>query len=655
MTQGRRTYEEALEQYSQSANISSRKLWEEMYNSSIEDPESFWSKWAGELLTWERDWEKALDYDFQHGQIRWFQGGAINACFNCLDRHLDSISTRPALLWMAADLKETRIVTYQELHKDVNKFASLLKSLGVRKGDRVAIYLPRIPETIIAMLACARIGAIHCNIFIEYSYRSLCHRVRACGAKALISGATARVKNRVLELRPILDQALGSCSSLESLVLVNGAPWERDANEGKVISWRESREDPSLPDYTPWETIGSEDPLFVNYVGAAALKPMGLVFATAGYLLHAAMSGKFIYDLKDEEIIWNCHDISFVGGHAYGVYSPLVLGQTSVIFEGSPGDQGMAGLAGVISEFKVTRLSLSPSEAHALMDDDKGAPNADWDFSSLKLTAITEEIATEKAFSWMFQRLGGGRAPVLNPYSLSEGGGLLISPFPAMDRCDNTGSGRPFFGVKPVILNPDTGEPARRPMEEGALCLEKPAPGMAVTLFNDHERFVENYFLRAPDYFFTGDAAIEDQQGEYRIIGRIDDLINRAGHRIGVPELEDALFESESVDDAAVVGFPDPEKGVGVYAFVELEEGVEGNENLKQEIKAKVKEIIGDFAVIDIIQWTETLPRTPSGKLLRVLLQRIASGNLEDLGEAASIAEPDLLESLIQGRPDMGS
>lgn len=652
MIKGRRGYDSVLAHCAKTATISSRDQYEDMYDDCLRDPEGFWSRWARRLLVWERESDSVLDHDFEAGRVQWFEGGVISPCFNCLDRWLDSRAHKPALHWISSDLVETKTLSYKELFNEVTKFAALLRGNGVGKGDRVVLYLPVIPETVVAMLACSRIGAIHCNVFSGYSAQALARRINDCSAKALVTTEYDRGGAGVKELGVVARKAVQSSPSIEFTIFMETREAENASGRHREISWKDAKEDHGLSDGEPFEPMASEDPLFITPVSGPTLKPTCLVHGAGGYLLYAAMVMKFIYDAGENDNLWFSGDTSTISGHTLSVYGPLSLGLCSVLYEGAPNLAGPKGPAKIIETFRVSHFIALPSRIKRIMEEFPEGPEG-FDLSSLKLLGLTEEIPGDDALDWMFSVLGEGKRPLINSYSLSEGGGPMISTFPAIDPLDYPHCGRPFFGIRPVVLNPDTGERAGHPDEEGALCFEAPWPGMAHSAFDDHERFLENYMLRAPGLFFSGDGAKRDEQGYYHALGRIDDVINVEGRRLSIPELEAAILDHDSVEDAAVVGYPHPIKGSGVYAFVELEEGTEIFDELKWALNGKVHERIGDFMDLDVIQWTDTLPRTPSGKLLRVLLQRIAAGNTEDLGAAAEIAETEILEDLIKGRKDI--
>lgn len=649
---GLQGYQAALEKYSKTANIRSLAQYEEMYNISINDPAQFWADWAEELLVWEKQWEEVVSSNFETAAISWFKGGVINPCFNLLDRWLDSRGNQPAIYWISEDLKETLTVTYEDLYKKVNKYSALLKSRGVKKGDRVVIYLPNLVESIVALLSCSRIGAIHCNVYFGHSSQALSYRIDDCSAKVLITSGSHPDNNSGKKNGRIAVEVANALQSIETIILVDAPVDSKYEQDGKIVWLKEVYTDSSVQDNIACEPMDSEDPLFIIYTGLPSSKPKGLTHTVGGYLLYSAMTTKFVHDAQNKDILWHGDHISSIAGHTYSVYGPLTLGLSSVICQGTVHDMGLRSSLEVISKFKVSVFSALPSAVRSIVDDDKELFNV-YDTSALRLLALTEQNSDDQLNQWMFHELGRGECPVINPFCISEGGGYTFFSIPAVDLTGPESCGRPFFGVQPVILNPDTGEPAKHPDEEGALCFHGPWPGMARTFYNDHERFVESYFLRAPNYFFAGDGARQDRDGLYHVVGRIDDVINVNGHRIGIPEFEYALFEHEMVDDAAVVGVPHEKRGVVVYAFVELDERATRDDALVLELNQKIEETIGSFVKLDAVQWTDVLPRTPTGKLLRLLLQRIALGKVEDLGEAAGLTDQETLEDLIRGRKEI--
>lgn len=645
-------YEVVLDEFRRTAHIKSAQEYDELYRRSVTSPEEFWAELADEHLSWEKKWDSVLTCDFDEARIEWFGGGTLNAAHNCVDRHLDRRADVPALRWEANDQSRSDTITYKELHERTIACAAMLQAHGIGRGDRVVTVLPTIPELPIIMLACARIGAVHCTVHPGFSPSSIAHRITTCEARIVITCDTGLVDGAMLDVKAGVDEALKECPSVETVVVVQRADGSQSLSGPKEKAWTEALSDPGLPTEVPPEPMGSEDPLFVLFISGATGKPKAIVHTHAGYLLYASLTTRLVLDAKNHDILWHFDDINRITGHSYAVYGPLLNGLTSMIFEGLNKEEGLSRVIDTATRHGVTKLMVQPSTVRVLSAGADKALSVD-ESPELQLIALTEELLDEDTWTLCYESLGRRRCPVLNAYGQTETGGLIIAPVPAVSDVQPGSSGKPFFGIEPVILDPDTGEEVTHPHQEGVLCARRPWPGIARTVWDDHERFLESYFLRVPGFFFTGDGAKRDEDGNYLITGRIDDVLNVAGRRLGIPEVETALVTTDIVGEAAVVGFPHPVKGTGIYAFVMPADGSDRSERVKQELIEHVQKQIGDFAEIDVIQWTDTLPRTPSGKLLRVLLQRIAAGRLEDLGDAAAMADPDVVEHLVQGRMEL--
>jgi acetyl-CoA synthetase len=652
MSEAPEGYDAVLEKYRKTARIKSIPDYEELYRKSLSLPEEFWGEKAGEYLSWEKRWDFVLRFDMEEAEVEWFGGGVLNAAYNCVDRHAEKQPDKTALLRQGDAADRSVSITYEDLRLRVTKVAAALKARGVERGDRVVLHLPAIVELPVAMLACARIGAVHCAVSEGYGAEALTYRINDCKAKVVVTADAGMVSGEEAPLKPNVDSAVKECPSVETILVVKRSEEETELEGPGRTWWHEAIEDPSLPASVPPEPMGAEDPLFILYVGGGTGKPKGLVHTHGGYLLHAAMTTSLILDMKDDGVLWLFEDTAWISGHTYAVYGPLLNGLTSVIFEGSRESVDRDRLCSIISKNNVDTFCTLPATVRSLMAGDGGG-SAEHAPSSLKLLALTEEIADESVWNWFYEKIGGKRCPVVDAYCQSEAGGFLIAPLPGVDPVGPGSCGRPFFGVEPVILDPDTGDEVGYPDQEGVLCLSKPWPGIARTVFGDHERFLESCFNRVPGLFFTGDGAKRDQNGYYRITGRIDDVINTAGRRLGIPELESVLVGHEMVTEAAVVGFPHYGKGRGVYAFVHPAEGAERSDAFKEELRNLIRTGIGGPADLDVIQWTDTLPRTPSGKLLRVVLQRIAAGDVHALGDAGVPADAEVIESLVKGRLEL--
>ncbi len=654
MSEAPEQYDAHLDEYRKSAYISSPEMYKELYERSLSSPEEFWAEQAARYLSWEKKWDVVLQSDFEEAEIKWFSGGILNATYNCLDRHIEKLKDKTAYHWEGDDPNRSYTATYLELYERVNKFAASLKSRGVKRGDRVVIYMPMVLELPIAMLACARIGAIHCVVYSGFGSEALAYRIQNCLAKVVITADGGFRQGKTLPLKSKVDTALESCPSVELVIVLKHTGEAVSLNGPKEVWWHDVVADPGLPSHIAPEPMDAEDPLFILYTSGPTGKPKGIVHTHGGYLLYASMTTRLVFDLKDDEILWITEDIGCVSGHSYAVYGPLLNGFTSVIFEGVPGCADYNRVWSIVAKHRVDKFCTRPSIIRSMAEQ---APDCvkGHDITSLKLLGLMRETVSPREWKWYYEQVGKGRCPIVDAYSQAEGGGVLIAPFPAVAPLKAGSCSLPFFGVQPVILDPGTGEPAKFPNQEGVLCIERPWPGMARTIFGDHDRFVEGQFSRVPGLFFTGDGAKKDEEGQYWIIGRIDEVINSAGHRLGIPELESVLIRHDKVAETAVVGYPHPIKGSGVYAFVHLRDSTEKSDELKRELIALVRNTVADFAEIDVIQWVDTLPRTPSGKILRVILQKIAVGDVASLRAFASIADMAVVESLVKGRLELGA
>ncbi|MGO9568857.1 MAG: acetate--CoA ligase [Desulfomonilaceae bacterium] len=654
MSEGSERYDAHLDQYRGTAYIKNPEMYKELYERSLNSPEEFWAEQAEQYLSWVKKWEVVVKSDFEQGKITWFSGGILNAACNCLDRHVETLKEKPAYLWEGDDPNQSYTATYLELYERVNKFAAVLRARGVKRGDRVVIYMPMVLELPIAMLACARIGAIHCVVYSGFGPAALAYRIQNCLAKVVITADGGFRAGKSVPLKPKVDAALEGCESVELVIVLKHAGEAVRLNGPKEVWWHDAIADPALPSYIAPEPMDAEDPLFILYASGPTGKPKGIVHTHGGYLLYASMTTRLVFDLKDEETFWITEDMGCISGHSYGVYGPLLNGLTSVIFEGIPGYHDSDRLWAIVAKHRVDKFCTRPSTIRFMAERDPDCVNGH-DISSLKLLGLMRETVNPEEWKWYYDRVGKGRCPIIDAYSQAEAGGILIAPFPAVAPLKAGSCSLPFFGVKPVILDPATGDAVKFPNQEGVLCIERAWPGMARTIFADHDRFVEGHFSRVPGLFFTGDGARQDEDGQYWIIGRIDDVINSAGHRLGIPELEAVLIRHDKVAETAVVGYPHPIKGSGVYAFVHLQDSTEKSEKLKGELIDLVRNTVADFAEIDVIQWVDTLPRTPSGKILKVILQKIAAGDVANLRDFSSIADPTVVESLVKGRLELGA
>jgi acetyl-CoA synthetase len=642
-------YDAHLEWYQKVAHVKGMEEYQEMYKKSIEDVDSFWSEKAREYLTWYKEWDKVLEYDLVEGNISWFKGAKINASYNCLDRHVDKLNNRVAYFWEGDDPSESKVVTFLELYRQVNKFAAALKAKGVNKGDRVIIYLPMIVELPVAMLACARIGAVHSVVFGGFSAESIASRVHDSGAKMVITVDGGYRGGKALPLKKNVDEALENCPEVENVIVYDRCGLNPTLKEGKEHWWHELIADPTLPDYVAPEQMDAEDPLFILYTSGSTGKPKGVLHTHGGYLLQAAMTTEITFDLKEHETFWCTADIGWVTGHTYSVYGPLANGFSNVLFEGIPTYPGFDRYWQIVEKLRVEKFYTAPTVIRSLAKEGPG-PVEKHDISSLKLLGTVGEPINPEAWRWYYSNVGKEWSPIVDTWWQTETGGHMMTPLPGVSPIKPGSCSLPFFGVDPVILDPDTGEEVKYPDQEGALFIRKPWPGMIRTVFGDHERFKETYLSRMPGMYFTGDGAKRDEDGYFWITGRIDDVINVSGHRMGTAEVESALVLHDDVAEAAVVGFPHPIKGQGIYAFVTVNTGVDKTDELKKQLIQLVRTQIGPIASPDAIQWADALPKTRSGKIMRRILKKIAAGDVEDLGDITTMADPTVMDSLVNQR-----
>jgi acetyl-CoA synthetase len=626
--------------------------YQNLYVRSLTEPEAFWAEQARKYLSWAREWDFVLKYDFEIPTIEWFGGARLNASYNCLDRHLDTFGDKVAYYWEGDDPFQSQDVTYLDLFRRVNRLAAFLKARGVTKGERVLIYLPMIVELPVAMLACARIGAIHAVVGSTLGPEAVALRIRDCAAKVVVTADRAYCAGHTTCLKENLDEVLQTCPEVETLLVVDRSGAYKVHDPEKEFRWQDAVNDPSLLGYVEPEPMDSEDPLCILHTSGNSGKPLAVVHTHGGYLLYAAMTTRWVFGLHEDETFWSTGDLGSITGHTYSVYGPLLNGSTTILFEGMPTYPSPDRLWQIIAKHRVDKFCTSPSVIRLLAGEgDEHVTKHD--ISSLKMLGSTGQPLDDATRRWYYQRVGQERCPVLDTWWQTETGGHMIGPLPAWASTDHASCAVPFFGVEPVILDLDTGEEAKFPNQEGALFIRRPWPGMARTLFRDPERFKEVYFARFPSLFFTGDGAKVDAQGCYRITGRIDEVINPAGHRVAPAEVESALVAHPDVGEAAVVGFPHPLKGEGLYAFVIPAEGAVKSEELLVQLRRLITRRIGPMAVPDAIQWAVALPKTRSGKVLRQLLQRIASGTLRSTGDVTVISDPSIVESLIRDRLNM--
>ncbi len=633
---------------SEKAYIKSLAEYEQLYKRSVEDPEGFWSEIAEQNITWYKKWDKVLDYDFNKPYIKWFIGGKLNASYNCLDRHLANLGNKAALIWEADD-GEVKTYTYWQLYREVNRFANVLKKLGIKKGDRVSVYLPMIPELPITLLACARIGAIHSVVFAGFSAQSLRDRINDCGAKLLITANQGIRGGRLVQLKAHADQALEGAPSIEKVIVVKRTTNFVDMDPQRDFWWHDLINDPEIEDYCEPEQMDAEDPLFILYTSGSTGKPKGVLHTTGGYMVYTNITFKYVFDYKPEETFFCTADIGWVTGHSYIVYGPLSAGATSLMFEGVPTYPNPGRFWEIVDKHRVNIFYTAPTAIRALMREGEKWPQK-YNLSSLRILGTVGEPINPEAWMWYYKYVGQQRCPIVDTWWQTETGGFMITPLPGAMNLKPGSATKPFFGVVPKVLKED-GSPAGV-NEGGYLVIEKPWPGMLRGTWGDPEnkRIKEVYFSRFPGKYFTGDGARVDEDGDYWLMGRIDDVINVSGHRLGTAEIESALVAHPAVAEAAVVGFPHEIKGEGIYVYVVLKEGYEPSKDLEKLLVSHIRQMIGPIATPDKIQFAGGLPKTRSGKIMRRILRKIASGALEELGDTTALADPSVVEELISGR-----
>ncbi len=621
------------------------ETYETLYRHSIEHPEAFWAEEAEKRLHWFKKWDKVLDCDFKKGHIRWFEGGELNVSYNCLDRQLESKGEQTALLWEGDDPNQSKAITYRQLHAEVCQFANALKARTIKKGDRVCIYMPMIPEAIVAMLACTRIGAIHSVVFGGFSPESIKDRINDATCCAVITADEGVRGAKKIPLRANVDEALLSCPSVQTVFTVRLT--------GSAVNWQPDRDlwyheaIANQPTTCEPERMGAEDPLFILYTSGSTGKPKGVLHTTGGYLLYASITHQYIFDYHDGDIYWCTADVGWITGHSYIVYGPLANGATSVVFEGIPTYPDASRFWQVIDKHQVTIFYTAPTAIRSLMaQGDEFVKKTSR--SSLRILGSVGEPINPEAWEWYYHVVGKGNCPIVDTWWQTETGGILITPLPGATTLKPGAATRPFFGIVPEVVNAN-GEPQTGACD-GILTISRPWPGMMRTLYGDHKRFREAYFSAFPGHYFPGDGCRRDQDGDHWITGRVDDVIIVSGHNLGTAEIESALVLHEHVAEAAVVGFPHAIKGNGLFAYVTLLVGVEPSEALRQELITLVRKEIGTLANLDIIQWAPGLPKTRSGKIMRRILRKIAANELDSLGDTSTLADPSVVQSLIDHR-----
>ncbi len=632
--------------FSENAHISTMEEYQKLYQESVEDPTGFWAKQA-ERLHWFKKWDDVVDFDFVDANITWFRGGKLNVSYNCLDRHVEAgFGDRTAIIWEGNDSAEDNSFTYAELLTEVEKFANVLKDNGIQKGDRVCIYMQMIPQLPIAMLACARIGAVHSIVFGAFSSDSLRDRINDSSCKMLITQDTGvRGKKLDIPMKVNADKACAETPSIETVVVVQRTGAEVNMKGERDIWWHAAME--KADDHCPPEEMDAEDPLFILYTSGSTGKPKGVLHTTGGYLVFTAYSHEQIFDYHEDDVYWCTADIGWVTGHSYIVYGPLANRAISVMFEGVPTYPDFGRFWQIVDKHKINLFYTAPTAIRALMREGDKWPNQH-NLSSLRLLGTVGEPIKEPEWMWYHSVIGKEKCPIVDTWWQTETGGILITPLPGAIPTKPGSATVPFFGVEPVILDQE-GNELEGPTE-GLLAIKAAWPGMMRTLYGDHERFRQTYFALYPGYYLTGDGAKRDEDGYYWITGRVDDVLNVSGHRIGTAEVEGAIGKTDGVAEAAVVGYPHDIKGQGIYAYVTLMSGLEPDGELKAAIVKMVRADIGPHATPDKIQFTDGLPKTRSGKIMRRILRKIAEGEVDKLGDTSTLADPHVVEALVEGR-----
>ena len=631
------------------AYVNSEQQYKEMWEKSINDPDGFWLEQA-KTLTWFKEPTKSLEYtwDTKARKIEhtWFEDGQMNITVNCLDRHLGTpIAKKTALIWQGDADEDVVKLTYEELYKEVCKCANVLKSKGVKKGDRVAIYMGMVPELAVAMMACARIGAIHSIIFGGFSADAISGRVNDSDCKMIITVNTSRRGKKAIPLKGIVDEALKTCPTIESCMVVKVTDDACDMQDGRDFWYADAMAE--VGEECEPEVMDAEDPLFILYTSGSTGKPKGVVHTTAGYLMHTTLTHKVVFNIHEDDIYWCTADIGWVTGHSYIVYGPLANGATSMMFEGVPTYPDAGRFWQICDKFGVTVFYTAPTAIRALMRLGDEWP-AKYKLDTMRILGTVGEPINPEAWMWYYEKVGHSKCPIVDTWWQTETGGFMITPMPGAHTLKPGSASRPFFGVDAVVLRDDASQCDAN--EGGKLCIRKPWPGMMRTMWGDHDRFIDTYFTMYDDIYFAGDGCRVDQDGDFWLMGRIDDVVNVSGHRIGTAEVESALVSHDKVAEAAVTPVPHDIKGQGLYAFVTLVNGVEESDELKKELVMHVRKEIGPIAAPEAIQFAPALPKTRSGKIMRRILRKIAEKSTDNLGDITTLADPHVVENLIKGR-----
>ena len=617
-----------------------------MYDASIADPDAFWAE-HGKRIDWIKPYSQISDvsYDRSDLHISWFGDGTLNAAANCLDRHLASRGDQTAIIWEGDDPADSRHISYAELHEEVCKFANVLKAEGAKKGDRITIYMPMIPEATVAMLACARIGAVHSVVFGGFSPDALAGRIQDCDSNMVITADEGLRGGKPVPLKANTDAALGSCPDCNKVVVVRRTGGDIGWVDGRDVWYHEAMADASAD--CPPEEMNAEDPMFILYTSGSTGKPKGVLHTTGGYMVYASMTHQYVFDYKDGDIYWCTADVGWVTGHSYIVYGPLANGATTLMFEGVPTYPDSSRFWRVVEKHKVSIFYTAPTAIRALMREGD-APVTGCDRSSLRLLGSVGEPINPEAWMWYHEVVGESRCPIVDTWWQTETGGILITPLPGATATKPGSATRPFFGIKPVLVDGDNN--LLEGAVDGNLCIDHSWPGQMRTVYGDHQRFIETYFTTFPGRYFSGDGARRDQDGYFWITGRVDDVLNVSGHRMGTAEIESALVAHPQVAESAVVGYPHDIKGQGIYAYVTLIEGCEPTDELAAELRQWTRKEIGPIATPDLLQWAPQLPKTRSGKIMRRILRKIAANDYAELGDTSTLTDPGVVTDLVDNR-----
>ena len=620
--------------------------YESLYAASIADPDAFWAE-HGKRIDWMRPYSRISDvsYDAKDLHIRWYADGTLNAAANCLDRHLETRGDQTAIIWEGDDPADSRHITYAELHEEVCKFANVLKAEGAKKGDRITIYMPMIPEATVAMLACARIGAVHSVVFGGFSPDALAGRIQDCDSNMVITADEGLRGGKPVPLKANTDAALASCPDCTKVVVVRRTGGDIAWVDGRDVWYHEAMASASAD--CPPEEMNAEDPMFILYTSGSTGKPKGVLHTTGGYMVYASMTHQYVFDYKDGDVYWCTADVGWVTGHSYIVYGPLANGATTLMFEGVPTWPDSSRFWQVVEKHKVSIFYTAPTAIRALMREGD-APVTKCDRSSLRLLGSVGEPINPEAWMWYHDVVGEGRCPIVDTWWQTETGGILITPLPGATATKPGSATRPFFGIKPVLVDGENN--LLDGAVDGNLCIQHSWPGQMRTVYGDHQRFIETYFTTFPGRYFSGDGARRDEDGYFWITGRVDDVLNVSGHRMGTAEIESALVAHPQVAESAVVGYPHDIKGQGIYAYVTLIEGVEPSDELRAELRQWTRKEIGPIATPDLLQWAPQLPKTRSGKIMRRILRKIAADDYAELGDTSTLTDPGVVTDLIDNR-----